>query len=192
MVDSELVIVCHCKKHPKLYYMRDDEFVRPVGEEVPYIDTSCGQTWDIISDNSKMYIWGIHCPIYASLTHLRVDKEWAFSVFPNILENSARVLRPGGKIIFPQIKPVSELYDINGIQDLVNTNPAFIHKWDVSTMNASEFPFHIGYISKGGTLVNEKILLIFTKREANAGGRKNKQRKNTKRRKTKRRRTLRH
>jgi len=63
MIDSELLVVCHCPvpTHPQIYYVDDGALGTPLSAEVSYVDSmACEENkWDKIEDDSKTYVWGI-------------------------------------------------------------------------------------------------------------------------------------
>ena len=101
--ESEIAIVCHCspkykkKNHEQLFYINinNEREKYKIGKNINYVDEdpSCpSDIWDNITNNSLMYIWGIHCPIYTSYG---MD-----SVIKNILTNSFEKLKIKGKVLF--------------------------------------------------------------------------------------------
>jgi hypothetical protein len=99
--ESEIAIVCHCnpnnieKNHEQLFYINinNDKNKYKIGKNINYVDESCpDDSWTKITNNSLMYIWGIHCPIYMSY---EMD-----SVIKNILTNSFEKLKIKGKVLF--------------------------------------------------------------------------------------------
>jgi hypothetical protein len=121
-IESEIVIVCHCSKeyqtHPKLYYIniKDNSCKKEIGEGVRHVDPICEDNkWDKIDDNSIMYIWGVHCPIYLSFDTNTVSEGdsrdspyravstsgYGSYVIDDILKNAYKKLRVNGKVLFP-------------------------------------------------------------------------------------------
>ena len=170
-IDSELVVVCHCKKHAQLYYAKGETLLNPISDEVMYVDVDpeCPEaTWDVIKTNSKSYVWGFSCPIYIGL--LEPSTQVSYTLI-NILKNSWRVLKNGGKVIFGLPDKVD--YDIAQLQ-------RFFDLWVVSSELADNFLFNLGKINIFGTIIINKKLLIFTK--VSVGGkrkRKTRRRKST-------------
>ena len=109
-IESEIVIVCHCSEeyqdqftnnlHEQLYYIKDNKLDGKVGKDVKYVDENkiCKHNkWSNIDDKSKMYIWGLYCPI--SYSHFKDN--WQNKVLTDILTNSLRKLKQNGKVFFP-------------------------------------------------------------------------------------------
>ena len=126
-IDTKLVIVCHCSKpvnnsHKQLYYVlkyeklslqTDEAYVLnediiPLGNinKVSYVnedDKLCPKTdnWVNIADNSKTYVWGVHCPIYWTLLEDASNSEHRCNIaLTDILVNAYKVLENDGKVIF--------------------------------------------------------------------------------------------
>lgn len=110
IVESEIVIVCHCSKeyenkHDPLFYIdtKNKNIIKELGDDVKYVDVnpSCvNNKWENIGDESKMYIWGINCPI--NLSYSKIFSHKIFShIIDDILKNSLRVLKKNGKVLFP-------------------------------------------------------------------------------------------
>lgn len=95
-MDSELVIACHCEVHEKLYFYSPDGSSRPLDGET-YVDPKAcpDRTWDKIPSNSKQIVWGQFCPMISEFTRNEAKQ------LKQILEESYRVLKPGGSVIFP-------------------------------------------------------------------------------------------
>ena len=173
-IDSELVVVCHCKKHSQLYYADGDKLINPLGDEVQYvdIDPECPEAnWDAIKTNSKLYVWGYNCPVAYALLNPSLDILWTQHLL-DILINSWRVLKNGGKVILGINKETE--YDINYLQGFLDSwDPT--HKWVVSSERSIDFTF-----SLGKALPIKKIhprLILFTKVSAGGNRRKRTTRK---------------
>ena len=176
-IDSELVVVCHCKKHVQLYYANGETLLNPLGDEVQYVDVDpeCSEAnWDAIKTNSKLYVLGYNCPVYYALLEPSIDTFWTQNLL-DILINSWRVLKNGGNVILGDTKDTN--YDLTNLQVFLDSwDPT--HKWVVSSELSIDFTF-----SLGKALPIKKIhprLILFTK--VSAGGkrkRKTRRRKST-------------
>jgi len=179
-IDDELVIVCHCSDteiHPQMQYITvEDNPIKDVGKKVPYVDPDCGESWDSINNNSKTYIWGMHCPIM--LNHIFHDKtlkqknnnndsnnndNYLYSnkgVLVDIINNAERVLKPNGMVIFTTDSKKSLMREYN--RKLKRENP-FHNKWKMKIINRSEFPFYVCYYDEEiGKFQSDERLAIFT------------------------------
>jgi len=178
-IDNELVIVCHCSDteiHPQMQYITDEDTpIKDVAKKVPYVDPECGESWGSINDNSKTYIWGMHCPIM--LDHIFHDKtlkqknnnesnnnnNYLYSnkgVLVDIINNAERVLKPNGMVIFTTDSKKSLMMEYN--RKLKRENP-FRIKWKMKIINRSEFPFYVCYYDKElGKFQSDERLAIFT------------------------------
>ena len=176
--ESELVIVCHSRTHPKLFYAKGDELIKPLGEKVKYVDPyNCkDDNWKQFTDLSKKYIWGWHCPVVSTLkSPLIPEPGFTTKTLIEILINSYRVLKPGGKLIFAgdtyENKIVNDLqtfidnlvyykYDTEESDAILRSN--IEKKWIVTVEeNADKFQFNLGYIKYSKQI--HLNLVIFTK-----------------------------
>lgn len=190
MFDSELVVTCHCPvpKHQQIYYVEESGALgTPLGAEVKYVDPTCPEnSWDKIADNSKTYVWGMYCPVYILLLRA-IYQDLCVNVIVDILDNSDRVLKNGGSVIFPENGIINsdrtdKLYEIQQfINNLTSKN------WKLTLINANEFSFNLGYINSSNFLRVPNILYVFTKIEklqseeelqSEKGGRRKRVRKN--------------
>jgi hypothetical protein len=172
MFDSELVIVCHCPvpTHPQIYYVESGKLGTPIGDGVKYVDPeSCpSNNWDTIEDNSKTYVWGIQCPVYPMLEgevgYYNASFYW-FGIFIDILNNSWRVLKNGGSLIFPTKKEMdSHKQDkLSIIQQFINENERINNNWNLTLINANDYSFNLGYINRSQILIIPDTLYVFTK-----------------------------
>ena len=169
MFDSELVVTCHCPVpiHPQIYYVENGKLGTPLGAGVNYVDPKCPEnTWDKILDNSKTYVWGMYCPVYPLLLYANYEVGLYVSVIVEILDNSYRVLKNGGSVVFPDEGIInSDRTDkLSEILQFINRHTRF-NNWKLSLINANEFPFNLGYINKSNFLRIPNILYVFTKIE---------------------------
>lgn len=157
-MDSELVVVCHCNMHQQLYYVENGELNTPLGPTVQYVDPKCiGNTWGKIPDNSKTYVYGVHCPV-AFQIRSGLEKHGELVA---IINEAGRVLKKGGKVIFGGDFD-STITD--RLQAELNTSEKILHKWDFSIIDSKDFIFSLGHIQK---LSKEPVVFpkmaIFTK-----------------------------
>ena len=101
----DLLIACHCERLHRPLVTKI-----PSGQEIPidldpnvrsieYVDVSCPEkTWDMIQSTSKDIIWTMHCPLYAGIYWSDHENS---GVLRAILQNSWRILKPGGILIIP-------------------------------------------------------------------------------------------
>ena len=185
MFDSELVVTCHCPvpKHPQIYYVESGALGAPLGAEVKYVDPKCPEnTWDKIADNSKTYVWGMYCPVYPLLLHANYEMAFSVNVVVELLDNSYRVLKNGGSVIFPDNGIInSDRTDkLSEIQQFINTHTRF-NNWKLTLINANEFSFNLGYNNSLNILKIPNILYVFTKIEepqSERGGKRKRRCKN--------------
>jgi len=157
-LDEKLVVVCHCKIHPKLHTVKYKNegniyplgfLYRQLGPSVTYVDPLCeGNTWDKIEASSKKYVWAFNCPVYPAIEG-GLEKDMYTDTLLSILDESYRVLEPGGYLIFGlYYDPSEKALDTFKI----------LNKWTIKILPASEFLFNLG---KEGDI--KQRLLIFTK-----------------------------
>lgn len=182
MDESELVIVCHCEKHPQLYTVKDNKLDKPIdNKKVSFVDPSvCGEnTWEKIASNSKQYVWGFNCPVGPALTNPEFDRSafWTAHLL-DILENSKRVLKPGGQFI----SGIGNTIDIDTIDLNKFVNVPEMSSWKIKVVKGSDYVFNLGKIQLGYPPDIKYNLMVFTK--VSAGGKRKK--RTTRRRKTRR------
>jgi len=174
--DEDIVIVCHCKKHSPVFHVYSTNS-RSVGEGISYVDPEvCPEdTWDKIADNSKTYVWGINCPVGPIITNTYpLFMETSKQILNDILIHSWRVLKMGGKVVFPG--PYDDKM-IPAVQDIVGT------KWIFSIENTSEFPLSLVKKGEGsGKLKVFPKIAVFTKVVHEGGKMKRRVKRKTKRR----------
>jgi len=169
MLDSELVITCHCPvpTHPQIYYIENGDLGRPLGPEVKYVDPKCPEnTWDKILDNSKTCVWGMYCPVYPLLLNANYEVALFINVIVEILDNSYRVLKNGGSVVFPDNGTINSnrTDKLSEILQFINGRTRF-KNWKLNLINANEFSFNLGYTNKSNFLRIPNILYVFTKIE---------------------------
>jgi len=164
MTDSSLVISCHCpEKHAPLFHMsKTRKQGRPVGPKATYVDPfSCPERkWSLIKANSKTIVWGENCPVYTQLTDgLYYTKkgqvyEWkddknnevgASRKLFSILNESYRILKVGGKVIFGDHSVPDDLEtkvrQINNHPDIIDKYSLEVISGDDSNINLAQPPF---------------------------------------------------
>lgn len=159
-MDSEILIACHCEKHPQMYYVIGGVLHTPVSPEAQYVDPyECPEkTWDKIAENSKTYIWGVNCPVAMQINNVNIT---ATGNLIGILDECWRVLKRGGQVIFPGRY---EIGLVERVQALIDSNDAFRNKWRFSIIKAEDFTFSLGHINiYSGLPVIHPILAVFTK-----------------------------
>ena len=181
--ESELVIVCHSRNHPKLSYAKGDKLIKPLGEKVKYVDPYHykDDNWKQFTDLSKKYIWGWHCPVIPALdSPLIVRPGFTTETLIEILINSYRVLKPGGKLIFARNKNEKKTKNeiVNNLQKFINEIVYYKYdteesdaillrniekKWIVTVEeDADKFQFNLGYKKYDEPQIHPN-LVIFTK-----------------------------
>lgn len=97
--DSEIVAICHCNSHEPLKHADG----RTVSSSISYANTGCKCcSWSKIPSNSKRLVIGVYCPVLLALRWETADVdmfELHRDTLESILENSWRVLQPGGIVI---------------------------------------------------------------------------------------------
>jgi hypothetical protein len=186
MIDiSDILIICHCEIHPEVFLKDGGASEKPISSVVDFVDPkACPErTWDKINNESKSYIWGINCPVGAQIEHATLD--WAGSLIP-ILNNSWKILKANGKVIFPGRYTSEKLEELKALVDSNSNN-----KWDISIIPASEFEFSIYHINKySGNPATHPYLAIFTK--VAEGGRRSRYNRSRKYRSKKNKKTRKH
>ena len=180
IVDTDIVLVCHCKVHELVYYTRTKI---PVSDDISYIDPTCKNSkWETINSNSKKYVWGINCPVNPVINiDSTFDGNIFFTPLLSILEGAYRVLIDGGKVVFPGRFQFPNLVEV--IQDKLTTNHHLSKKWIFSIELHQTFPLSL---CKGSVMTHPlPLLAVFTKQVSIGGFRNIKQRQNNKCRYTK-------
>ena len=170
--DSEVVIACHCETMPQMHLVKHDGTIgRELTSDITYVDPSCdGKTWERIESNSKDYVWGENCPVYTAFMRgtPQIQRPIGDEQLLNILQESYRILKPGGSAIFGEMSDFIKKDKIKEIADYPKIKP----HWKVRIKKASKFPINLAHKSKvGGFYTTKEELIIFTKR-APAGGRR--------------------
>jgi hypothetical protein len=127
--ESEFAIVCHCSntRHKQLHYIQNGIIGDPIGKDIKYIDPLCpDDTWDKITKNSLMYIWGVYCPIYTSYSDAKI--------ITKILNNSLEKLKLNGRVLFPVL-------DEDKNNEYFTTNP--FNGFTFSKLHINQLPFII-------------------------------------------------
>ena len=154
-MDSDLVIVCHCKHHPQMYHLKNGALEQVNG--ALYIDPECPEsTWADIEAGSKTYVWGENCPVAPQIYNGTLEGDFSLT---NILDESWRILKNGGRVIFPGKYNTSM---VQPIQDLIDSG-AFKNKWEFSILNSNDFSFFLTREDKFGKFRRQSPLAIFTK-----------------------------
>ena len=151
-IDSELLIACHCEKYSQMYYVKNGVLDTPVGVEAHYVDPiACPEkTWEKIPTNSKTYIWGVFCPIAQDILHSNI------LILPGILNNSWRILKRGGHVIFPGPYDMSL---VEPMQAAIDSDVTMENKWRFSIVKTKDFPFVLAHIKSA----IYSTMAIFTK-----------------------------
>lgn len=155
-MDSEIVIACHCERlHAQMYHLKNGALDKVVGAN--YVDPECPETtWGDIEAESKTYVWGDNCPVGPQIRSGEIQED---CVLINILDESWRVLKKGGKVIFPG--PYNTTME-EPMQALIDSG-AFKHKWSFSVIKNEHFPFVLTHKNKVGDFKVPPYLAIFTK-----------------------------
>ena len=180
IVDTDIVLVCHCKAHELVYYTRTKI---AVGNDISYVDPKCkNSNWETINSNSKKYVWGINCPVNPVINiDPTFDGNIFFTPLLSILEGAYRVLIDGGKVVFPGRFQFPNLVEV--MQNKLNTNHHLASKWIFSIELHQTFPLSL---CKGSVMTHPlPLLAVFTKQVSIGGFRNIKQRQNNKCRYTK-------
>lgn len=151
MDDKDIVVVCHCAKHTTLYHAKSG---KPLGSDVQYVDPYvCPDSkWDAIQSNSKLFVFAAFCPVYYTLEwdEDADDDDWdpSLNTLLDILGESLRVLKPGGKVIFPRAKNNDA---VPKLQQLVGGG------WKVSFIKEEDATFPILAPPHEETLIGDTI-----------------------------------
>lgn len=160
MEDSEIVVVCHCIIHNPMHRVREGVLAEKLGPEVHYVDENpeCpNSNWERIPDNSKMVVWGQNCPVGLIFTNMIQPPNRELT---QILEGSHRVLKKGGKVIFPGKMQKSD-------EDFLKAKLRRYAGWDFSIVeNPNDLPIILGALGKNtGTYRGLPTSAVFTKIE---------------------------
>ena len=130
---SDILIICHCEKHPEVF-LKEGGPEKSISSVVDFVDPkACPErSWDKIKDESKSYIWGINCPVGLQIQSANL---LAFGALISILNDSWKILKANGKVIFPGPYTSEKLETLKTVVNAKSNN-----KWDVSII--------ICYISK--------------------------------------------
>ncbi len=162
--DKELVVVCHCYRHPPLFYRPTTGEMIPLGPDVQYVDPAVcpDMTWDTIADESKQYVYGMHCPVAPGVIGMGQHMyHFGTKVMLEILEHAWRVLKRGGKVIFPGGYTVDK-NRIEAFQAIIDADEhrRFKHRWTFSFESIDNLPFNIG---KSPRSADNNVAAVFTK-----------------------------
>jgi len=177
MTDSTLVITCHCpEKHNQLYHVtKTRKQGRAVGPKATYVDPySCPErTWGSIKARSKSIVWGENCPVYMQLTrglyYTKKDKQYELKDDPvnevatsrklfSILDESYRILRKGGKVIFGD-----DMLPAPAIIQQINNHPMIVEKFSLEVVPSEGAKIHLAQ-TECGRFTARNYLYIFTKK----------------------------
>jgi len=157
--DSQIVIVCHCKKEHDGLFFYDFKTEQKISDNlkntsIKFIDPTCKDyNWGQVEENSIQYVWGVSCPVYMKSEILEKD-------ILDIINNAGKALRPTGCLVFP-INNSSETEKIENhltyFQSLKCNNI-----WKITVQSAENFPFYINK-SKKHPIIFAKYLYIFEK-----------------------------
>jgi SAM-dependent methyltransferase len=182
MHESELVVVCHCEKHAQLYTVKGDELDRPIdNKSVSFVDPGICETrtWDKILTASKQYVWAFNCPIGPAIRNRGFNRgQWWVQTLLEILENSKRVLKPGGQFITGISSKPGQ--DESILEKFINVHE--LSDWNIQIVEASDFAFNLGKMYEGSLADFKRRLIVFTKV---TGGGKRGRKRHTRRRKAK-------
>ena len=232
-INEQLVIVCHCStpvkdEHKQLYYVlkynkfdvnTNDALVEngdiiPLGNKVSYVnedDIQCPKTdkWRVIADNSKTYVWGVHCPIFETLLKDATNREsHGNKTLTDILLNAYRVLIHDGEVIFncpiitnkcvqynteTDVEFVKRVYSYSvliiskNMKAFMKSDDRISSKYRLSIQNTKKLVFLIGQYNspKIGYMTIFDLCVIFTKIDVLHGGMSAKKRNNTQKNKKK-------
>jgi hypothetical protein len=149
--ESKIVIVCHCSPkyiiHKQLYYIdiKNNKIIRELGKDVEYVDKVdnnpiCKDNiWSNIVNGSKMYIWGMNCPIYRSFYREGSES----NEIDDILLNSLRVLKKNGKVFFPVLNVNSDIFIKQNIELLKYFNSKTFNGFTFTLEPIDKFPYII-------------------------------------------------
>jgi hypothetical protein len=184
MDESELVIVCHCEKHPQLYRVRDNHLDTIIDNtRISFVDPDiCTEkTWDKIETSSKKYVFAFNCPFGGMLSAEVMDPAgWQMKILFEVLENSKRVLKAGGQFI----SGISNAIDIDTFNLDKFTGIPELSGWKITAVKGNDFTFNLGKSQPGNPPDIKRNLLVFTKLVE--GGRRKRVRRITRKRKTRR------
>jgi len=180
MDEKELVVVCHCEKHAQLYTIKEGALDRPLdNERVSFVDPGVctGRIWDKIQTASKQYVWAFNCPIGPAIRNRGFNRgQWWVQILLEILENSKRVLKPGGQFI----AGISSKPDLDDsiLEKFINVPE--LSDWNIKIVEASDFAFNLGKMYEGSLADLKRRLIVFTK--VMGGGKRGRKRRTTRRR----------
>jgi hypothetical protein len=185
MSDSNIVVACHCKVHKQLYHVKaDGKRGHPLGNGAIYIDPHvCPENpWSSVKEASIDYVWGENCSVYMQLTHglqiikkgktvdlknSRNDEESASQVLFRILNESFRVLKEGGRVIFGEVNEIPG--SLKEKEALINAHPEISPRYSVEIVPALGYDLHLAqHLSR--KLLPKSFLYVFTKKPTSKSG----------------------
>lgn len=130
--EKELLIQCH-DKALKLHYVKDDKLAEPLGDDVKYSNGG-DDDFEGIEKKSIMYSWIIGSECF--------DK-----YVTTVLNTTGEYMKDGGIIAFVDYTPdmINNLDMLKGVIAEKEKEIPLTHKWDISIVKASDFPFLLGY-----------------------------------------------
>jgi hypothetical protein len=163
MDESELVIVCHCEKHPQLYIIKDDTLGRQLDNTIiSFVDPDVceGNTWDKIASRSKQYVWAFNCPIGPAIVNPEFTRDMLWTqIFLEIIRESKRILKPGGQFI----SGIGNQIDIDTVHLDKFINVPELSGFEYKLVKANDFTFNLGKRKEGKPSDYKRNLIVFTK-----------------------------
>jgi hypothetical protein len=186
MRDSNIVIACHCKVHEHLYHVKaDGKKGNIVGDGAIYIDPhACPEKpWSTVASNSVDFVWGENCSVYLQLTHgLQLTKKGHTAELKNgendtfsnrnlfrLLDESYRVLKTGGKVIFGDFLALTQNVIDNAAK--INAHPRVAAHYTLEIVPALGYQIHLAQTFLG-KFIPKTYLYVFTKKPSSGGKRK--------------------
>jgi len=107
----DILVACHNEAtDPKLFKYFPPLFDTPVPLIADYVDPyTSGHKWKDYDAESKDIIWDQYCPIMWSFQGAR-DYLYHDSIFYDLFNTGWKILKPGGKIVFPFPKDFTSIY----------------------------------------------------------------------------------
>jgi hypothetical protein len=144
--EKELLIQCH-EKYLQLHYVKGGKLAEPIGKDVRYIDMD-DVNFEGIKKKSIMYSWFI-------------GQECFDKYVITVLNDTAEYMKEGGTIVFVDYD--TRMMSLDKLKGFIATKEKEIpltHKWDISIVKVSDFPFLLGYNTGDQDKIPKHLMLF--------------------------------
>jgi hypothetical protein len=144
--EKELLIQCH-NKDLQLHYVKDGKLAEPIGKDVRYIDMD-DVSFEGIEKKSIKYSWFIGQECF---------DDYAITV----LNDTGDYMKEGGIVVFIDYDP--RMMSLGKLKTFIAAKEKEIqltHKWDISIVKVSDFPFLLGYNTGDQDKIPKHLMLF--------------------------------